>query len=75
MTELTQSNRKDSIMERRIEPTDGLEIFANQSGTISIKQDTALGEENLVIIQPAHVDLIIKWLKEVAEEIEDNNNN
>ncbi len=57
-------------MERKIEATGSIEVFANNSGTITIRQESMMGEEDLVIIQPTQVELVIKWLREVAEEIQ-----
>jgi len=51
-------------------PDYGLEVFQNEWGTITIKQEDALGNEPaLVIVSPERVDQLIRFLSAVKEEI------
>lgn len=51
-------------------PDYGLEVFQNQWGTISIKQEDAYGNEpSVIIVSPERVDYLIRFLQAVKEEI------
>jgi hypothetical protein len=48
----------------------GLEVYQNQSGTISIKQEDSLGNEPaIVLVTPERVDRLIGFLRAVKDEI------
>ena len=49
--------------------TEGLEIFLNENGTITLKQeDPSSGQDALVIIPVLHVTAVIKALRQIAKE-------
>ena len=56
-------------MERKIADIAGFEMYANQSGTVTIKQTSFTGEEDIVLIHPMHIDQAIKWLQELRDEL------
>ncbi len=58
---------------QRIDPRPGLEVFTNKNGTITIKQiDEGPDEENMVIVHPDDVPLLVTMLERernaIAEE-------
>ena len=48
--------------------TDGFEVFYNDGGSISIKQDS-FNSDDIITIHPEQVPLLIKWLNDVCLEI------
>lgn len=56
------------MAERKIQARDGIEVFVNQGGTISIKQDNMLDDEEIVIVHPDDVDRLIEFLRDAKEE-------
>ena len=55
-------------MSRQIESRDGVEVYATQAGLVGIRQEPLSGEEQLVLIHPDDVDLLIKHIKEMQAE-------
>jgi hypothetical protein len=56
------------MSDRIIKPKEGLEIFVNKGGTITIKQISALDEEMLIVVQPEDVDQVCQFLQDAREE-------
>jgi hypothetical protein len=46
----------------------GFRIYTSDSGNVVITQDTGR-EENVVILKPEQIPLLVSWLKEAASEI------
>lgn len=61
--------------ERKIPPTDGLEMFVNQGGSISIVQWDRIEQDTVVItVELRDVETVRQWLSELlleAAELED----
>lgn len=58
-------------MSYKIEQRDGLEVFANDSGWVIIKQDSDLGGEAVVAVHPEDVPALITFLTKAAAEASD----
>ena len=52
----------------KIDTRDGLEVFLNDAGTISIKQDAAYEDPSLVVVHPDDVDRLIGFLQAARDE-------
>lgn len=52
-------------------PTEyGVEVFQNKSGTITIQQENPHDTDpSLVVISPEKVDLVIRWLQAVRDQV------
>lgn len=52
----------------KIEHQDETEIFINKHGAISIIQKT-WGDDQIIVIQPEHIDKLIKALREAKKDL------
>lgn len=52
----------------RLEPRPGLEVFVNQSGSITIAQIEHPQEKNLVVVHPDDVPRLIEMLQTARED-------
>ena len=56
-------------MERKIYPTDGLEVFLNFAGSISLVQQNIYDDSpHVVIIELRDVETVRQWLAELLAE-------
>ena len=56
-------------MERKIYPTDGLEVFLNDAGSISlVQQNISDDSPHVVIIELRDVETVRQWLAELLAE-------
>jgi uncharacterized protein YlxW (UPF0749 family) len=50
---------------------DGIAVFVNEGGTISIQQDRPLGDESdIVVVHPSDVQQLIEFLEAAKAEAE-----
>ena len=56
------------MTKRAIEPTDGLEVFINEGGSISFKQSHTYDGEHTVVIELRDVETVRQWLAELYLE-------
>jgi len=57
------------MSDRKIEPREGIEVFVNERGTISIKQEYLDDEDtSVVVVHPDDVDRLIEFLKDTKIE-------
>ena len=58
-------------MERKIYPTDGLEVFLNDAGSISLAQQNIYDDSpHVVIIELRDVETVRQWLAELRRKHE-----
>lgn len=68
MTKKPDINDEDQEIDYLIPPYDGLEIFENLGGNITIRQfDDNLRDEKIVVIKKSDVDIVCKRLKELSK--------
>ena len=68
------SGQEKSKMEREMKP---VEVYISQKGFICIAQDDGdigVGVPKIVVLHPSQVDLVIQWIKEVKEELQQISN-
>ena len=53
-------------MRRKME---SIEVFANQDGTITVKNEVMGSDDYLVTFTTEQADLVCKWIQEVKEEL------
>lgn len=57
------------MTERKIETRYGIEAYISEKGFICLKQEDPMQDEDQVIIMdPIDIPVIIKWLQELVEE-------
>jgi hypothetical protein len=56
--------------ERKIPPTEGLEMYLNASRAIVLKQQPFNDETQIIIINPSDVEIVRKWLLDLYIESE-----
>ena len=55
----------------RVRHMSGVQVFPNDSGTITIMQDGVyLNATSYVVVRPEQVDTLIRWLQELKAEME-----
>ena len=55
----------------RVRHMSGVQVFPNESGTITIMQDGVyLNAMSYVVVRPEQVETLIRWLHEVKAEME-----
>lgn len=63
-------------MEREMQQ---VKAYVNTSGNIVLVQGDGVNDDGIVCLNPAQIDLVIQWLKELKEEAiefsQDNDNN
>jgi hypothetical protein len=61
------------MSDRVIPARDGIEVFLNESGTISIKQEDSMGHDEpcIVVVHPDDVDALVSFLQDVKQEAHD----
>lgn len=59
------------IIERKMHRRDGLEVYINAAGTISIEMESPIGDENdIIAVHPDDLETLIGFLRETKLEIE-----
>jgi SOS-response transcriptional repressor LexA len=54
----------------KIEPRPGLEVFTNQGGLITLKQEDPLGDDDhIVVVHPDDVDRLVEFLYHERDRI------
>ena len=56
------------MTKRTIDPTEGLEVFINEGGSISLKQSHTYDGEHTVVIELRDVETVRQWLAELLAE-------
>ena len=56
------------MTERSIDPTEGLEAFINEGGSISLRQSHVYDGEHTVVIELRDVETVRQWLAELYLE-------
>lgn len=52
--------------------TEALEVFVNEGGSVTMKQDDAMGDDpSLIIIPLEHIEAVIKALRAAKREAQD----
>lgn len=53
----------------KLEPREGLEVFVNENGTVSIKQEVHWDEEaQIIVVHPDDAKWLVNAILKVAEE-------
>ena len=57
------------MFEKKVEQ---MRVSTNEEGEILIVQDDPHNEDSVIILQPEQVDMLIGWLKEARESLNQN---
>jgi hypothetical protein len=66
----------ETSMQRRMEAQLATEVYVSDMGNICIRQEDPMGEDAVVVLEPARVPQIIQWLEEAladAKELKEGN--
>ena len=56
------------MAERKIPPTDGLEVYLNDGGSIVLVQEPPNDEKQFIFIHPRDIETVRQWLAELYLE-------